>query len=229
MNPAARLAQLARASLFGERPLEEVPSWRPRDFRRFIIGRLPDGREERLELWRRNHLLVHFDEKFARRVEGEYGGRVLPFLSLPDLLRSRETERESDWQDIALLEEIQDERRLVRATDRAGALCALAALRSRAGFDRARARQLLADAELLRAAFPAATSPVTQAFLLPFLSEPRPAVRHEGMPGEVFAGPLRQVSAGSPRHLALVEVVRRLCKKAAMDADRRDKLASQQS
>lgn len=88
----------------------EGPSWRPRDFRRFVIGRLPDGREERLEFWRDNHLLPPFDEAHHRREVEEHGGLHLPFLALPDLIRSKETERESDWQNIALLEEIQDAR-----------------------------------------------------------------------------------------------------------------------
>ena len=44
--------------------------------------------------------------------------------------------------------------------------------------------------------------------------------------GEILAGPLRQVAPGSPRHLALVEAVRRLYRQAAMDADRADKQAA---
>lgn len=220
---------LVRAPLFAGAPLEEGSSWRPRDFRRFIIGRLPDGREERLEFWRRNHLLAPFEELFARREEGDYGGRRLPFLSLPDLLRSKETERESDWQDIALLEEIQDERNLACATDAGGQRAALAALRSRVGFDRAAALQLLRPTPLLRAAFAHAAHPVTQTMLFPFHDEPRPTPHLGGLCAEIFAGPLRQTAGGSARHLALVEVVRRSCKQSAMDADRRDKLASQRS
>lgn len=218
---------LGRARLFAGPPLEEGPSWRPRDFRRFIIGRLPDGREERLEFWRRNHLLAPFDELFARRAEGDYGGRVLPFLSLPDLLRSKETERESDWQDIALLEEIQDERNLADAKDAAGQRRALAALRSRVGFDQATAAGHFQEPARLREAFGLAASPITQALLFPYLDEPRPTSGLVGMCAEIFAGPLRQTAPGSARHLALVEVVRRLGKQAAMDADRRDKLAAQ--
>jgi hypothetical protein len=34
---------------------------------------------------------------------------------LPDLIRSKETERERDWQDIAILEEFLDARRLAQA------------------------------------------------------------------------------------------------------------------
>ncbi len=34
--------------------------WRSDDFARFEIGRLPDGREEWLEFWIRNHLLGDF-------------------------------------------------------------------------------------------------------------------------------------------------------------------------
>jgi hypothetical protein len=79
--------------------LVEGPSWRPREFRRFVLGRLPDGREERLECWRQNHLLAPFRELYERRTEGPYGGKTLGFLGLNDLLRSKETEREDDWRD----------------------------------------------------------------------------------------------------------------------------------
>jgi hypothetical protein len=47
-------ARLAAAPLFLGSPLFEGPSWRQRSFRRFQIGRLPDGREEWLEFWRGN-------------------------------------------------------------------------------------------------------------------------------------------------------------------------------
>ena len=54
--------------------LTEGESWRPEVFRRFLIGRLPDGREEWLEFWRRNHLLAPFTEMHQRREQGMYGG-----------------------------------------------------------------------------------------------------------------------------------------------------------
>ena len=38
----------------------EGDSWRPKDFRRFVMGALADGRQERFECWRRNHLLAPF-------------------------------------------------------------------------------------------------------------------------------------------------------------------------
>src|SRR5690348_14364669 len=41
---------------------KEGPSWRPDDFARFEIGKLPDGREEWLEFWVRNHLLDSYEE-----------------------------------------------------------------------------------------------------------------------------------------------------------------------
>ena len=40
--------------------------WRSKDFARFEIGRLPDGREEWLEFWIRNHLLGEFSALKAR-------------------------------------------------------------------------------------------------------------------------------------------------------------------
>ncbi len=47
---------LRRFFLARQESFEEAPSWRPDDFRRFVIGRLPDGREEKLEFWRRTPL-----------------------------------------------------------------------------------------------------------------------------------------------------------------------------
>jgi hypothetical protein len=81
--------RLSQAPLFAGQPLIEGPSWRPNAFRRFQIGTLPSGREEWLEFWRENHLLAPFAELFARREQGGYSGRTLPFLSLPDLIRKR--------------------------------------------------------------------------------------------------------------------------------------------
>jgi hypothetical protein len=54
--------RVARTSLFLGKDVVDGPSWRPRAFRRFQIGRLPDGREEWLEFWYRNHLLAPFSE-----------------------------------------------------------------------------------------------------------------------------------------------------------------------
>jgi hypothetical protein len=126
--------RLARSGLFpGPGPVEGT-SWRPGAFRRFLLGNLPDGQEEWLEFWRGNHLLAPFPELFARREIGAYGGRELPFLSLPDLIRSKETERAKDWDDISYLEEFLDARPHARCA--AGTLAvaeALAQLRSRRG------------------------------------------------------------------------------------------------
>jgi hypothetical protein len=108
---ATKLNQIPLLAVHGA---VEGTTWRPHAFRRFQIGRLPDGREERLEFWCGNHLLAPFSELYARREQGQYGGRVLTFLSLPDLIRSKETERTSDWQDIAVLEEILDGRLLAQ-------------------------------------------------------------------------------------------------------------------
>jgi hypothetical protein len=80
--------------------LVEGPSWRPRDFKRFVVGQLSDGRDERLELWRANHLLPPFETAWSRREEGVYGGQRLAFLGLDDLIRSKETERDDDWSDV---------------------------------------------------------------------------------------------------------------------------------
>src|SRR5207245_606079 len=93
------LSRLNKTSLAAGQPLTPGPSWRPDAFQRFLLGRLPDGRDEWLEFWRNNHLLPPFADLYGRREPGTYGGRLLSFLSLPDLIRSKETERESDWQD----------------------------------------------------------------------------------------------------------------------------------
>src|SRR5262249_17881222 len=108
--------RLNQSPLAPGQPLGEGPSWRPDSFRRFLLGRLPDGRDEWLEFWGTNHLLPPFAELFRRREQGDYGGRTLSFLSLPDLIRSKETERETDWQDITALEEVYDLRLLGATT-----------------------------------------------------------------------------------------------------------------
>jgi hypothetical protein len=135
----------------------------------FQIGRLPDGREEWLEFWRENHLLPPFVHLLARREEGEYGGHILPFLSLPDLIRSKETERVSDWQDIDLLEEILDARHRGRLT--AGELSARAAVetvRTRVGLEALHQGGWLRDQAVEASALSQAAHPATQALLLPF-------------------------------------------------------------
>jgi len=107
--------RLAGTPLFAGKPVLEGPSWRPHSFPRFLIGRLLDGREEWLEFWCKNHLLPSFGELYARREQGLYGGRLLSFLALPDLIKSKETERAVDWQDISVLEEFHDARMLAQA------------------------------------------------------------------------------------------------------------------
>jgi hypothetical protein len=93
--------RLATTNLFGGQPVVEGPSWRPGAFRRFQIGSLPDGREEWLEFWKENHLLAPHEELQTRAERGYYGGREIAFLGLADLIRSKETERDTDWQDVA--------------------------------------------------------------------------------------------------------------------------------
>ena len=203
--------------------LVEGPSWRPNVFRRFQIGRLPDGREEWLEFWRANHLLAPFDDLWGRREIGGYGGKEVAFLGLSDLIRSKETERAGDWQDVSLLEEIRDARNLGKANDLAGMVHVLTELRSRVGFEQLLRKSAALDATLAASAFGMATSAITRALLLPFTRAAEVTVGDPGFIGEILAGPMRQCLPASPRHLALVEAVRRLYKKQAMDADRADK------
>ncbi len=96
------------------------------------------------------------------------GDRSLAFLSLPDLIRSKETERETDWQDIAGLEEIHDGRLLHRMT--AGTIAvdqALARLRSRRGLERFLQGGYLKDPAVVRQALLQTRLSITQATLLP--------------------------------------------------------------
>lgn len=216
-------AALRGIPLFAQSGVVEGPSWRPHDFRRFCIGRLTDGREEWLEFWRHNHLLAPFSELDARRENGMYGGRSVPFLALPDLLRSKETERESDWHDVALLEEILDARNLANGRDSDAIVVGLSQLRSRRGFQGFLAKGWLDQKSLVAEAFQLSISPMTRAWLLPAIANEAIAPPDEGMIGEIMAGPLKQVRSGSNRHKALVEAIRRLYKTAAIAADRADK------
>jgi hypothetical protein len=217
--------RLARSGLFAGTGPVEGNSWRPGAFRRFLLGNLADGQEEWLEFWRRNHLLAPFPELFARREVGAYGGRELPFLSLPDLMRSKETERARDWDDVSYLEEFLDARLHARCV--AGNIAledALAGVRSRRGFDTYLAEKRFADAEAVRTALQRTANPVTQAFLLPWAPAAvaaTPVVLME----PVVERKLRSVAPASSLHRSLVEVVRRQYKVFCQDRDRADKAA----
>lgn len=217
--------RLGRTGLFAGAGPQEGNSWRPGAFRRFLLGALPDGQEEWLEFWRNNHLLDPFPDLFARREVGKYGGRELPFLSLPDLIRSKETERSKDWDDVSYLEECLDAR--IHARQAAGAIPladALAQLRSRRGFDTYLAEMAFSDGPAVRNALEHTANPVTQAFLLPWAPEAialRPVVPIEPL----VERKLRSVAPASPLHRSLVEVVRRQYKVACQGRDRADKEA----
>lgn len=213
-------ARLAQAGLVAG-PLVEGPSWRPNDFRRFLLGRRPDGREEWLEFWRANHLLPPFAELYPRRETGEYGGRPLPFLGLPDLIRSKETERDGDWRDVTALEEFLDARLLASSATPEDVIDAVSRLRSRRGFESHLQAGSLADPAVPRAALSRARLSITQAFLLPFAVD-------ADLTGATIIEPviverLRTVTPGSSLHLLLVEAVRRQYKSVAQAADRSDK------
>jgi hypothetical protein len=214
---------LSRTGLFPGGLPAERHSWRPGAFRRFQVGTLPDGREEWLEFWRENHLLDTFPELFSRREEGIYGGRVLPFLGLRDLIRSKETERARDWDDIAYQEEFQDARLHARwVAGEIGLAEALAQLRSRRGFDTYLAEGRLGDQVVVGAALGRTPNPITQAFLLPCAPQAvvlPPVVALEA----VVERKLRSVAPGSSLHRSLVEIVRRQYKVARQARDRTDK------
>jgi hypothetical protein len=208
--------------LRGRNPVE-VPSWRTTTFRRFQIGTLPSGREEWLEFWKENHLLPPFDDLHARRESGPYGGRVVDFLSLPDLIHAKETEREKDWLDIQYLEEFQDER--LAASVKAGQTPlknGLVRLRSRRGLETHLLAGNLSDFAAVTEAIGRATNPITIALLLPAAANAQlPAIPMES----AIVNRLRTSTIGSSLHLTLVEAVRRNYKQTAMLVDKADKLA----
>jgi hypothetical protein len=214
--------RLARSKLFSGQPMVEGPSWRPGAFRRFRIGALPDSRDEWLEFWSQNHLLAPYAELETRAERGPYGGREITFLGLADLIRSKETEREADWQDVAVLERFLDARSM--ASLRSGTIPvadALASLRSQTGLlAYLEAGYLTADNA--RAALGISTNPVTQTLLIPFAPDSTPpelALRIE----PVVLARLRTTAPASSLHLALVEIVRRRYIQFRKDVDRRDK------
>jgi hypothetical protein len=214
--------RLSQAALFRGTDLKPGVSWRPKNFCRFQIGALPNGREEWLEFWLSNHLLGPFPDVFPRREEVTEGGRTLFYLSLPDLIRSKETERDDDWSDVRLLEEILDSRHLEKASSRAERVLALAQLRSRRGFEAAEAAGLFGDPALLRDAVNDVNHPVTAAYLLPFLPNAQLPLSLPSFDPAVTAA-LRQIEPGSTRHLALAEAVRLAYQRGAKAADRADK------
>ncbi|MGH8245941.1 MAG: hypothetical protein ACREUU_05860 [Gammaproteobacteria bacterium] len=223
MNDAPDLqARLERTRLFSGQRLIEGAGWRRADFRRFQIGALPTAQEEWLEFWFRNHLLAPFPELYGRREAVEEAGRQLSYLSLPDLIRSKETERDDDWADVRLLEEILDGRHLAGATDAPGRVRALSQLRSRRGFERAEAGQLLARPTELSEAIHRASHAVSCAYLLPFVH--RAGVPSPSLPLDpAVQSVLQHLAPGSARHLAVVEAVRLAVQRAAKVADQADK------
>ncbi len=217
--------RLARTGLFPGSVPVEGNSWRPGSFRRFLLGNLADGQEEWLEFWRGNHLLASFSELSARREVGTYGGGELPFLSLVDLIRSKETERAKDWDDIVYLEEFLDAR--LHAHHVAGTISLaeiLAQVRSRRGFDTYLIENRFADTAAVHSALEHTSNPITQAFLLPWMPEgvaARPTIAMEPLVEQK----LRSVPPASSLHRSLVEVVRRQYKMFCQSRDRADKEA----
>jgi hypothetical protein len=187
------------------------------------LDRLPDSREVWLEFWRENHLLDSFERLWARSESGPYGGEELRFLSLPDLIRSKETERARDWQDVATLGEFLDARHFAKA--KAGAMPveqALAELRSRRGLESFYLAGSLNETEKVEKAIASAKSIVTMSLLLPFA--PRAALPSLSQPMETpIEQKLRTIPPLSGIHFALVEAVRRQYERNAMAIDRANK------
>ncbi len=213
--------RLSRTALFLAGVAVEVPTWRGEDFRRFVLGLLPNGKEELLEFWLRNHLLDDFANLYRRREEGRYGERKVSFLSLPDLIRSKETEREQDWQDISFLEEILDARNIAVAKSGGDVVQALSGIRSVRGLESAVAAGLFANQNAAEKALQAASNRITQAFLLPFA--PKVKLSSDDILLPPFHHHLTFADPCSTRHLALVEATRLRYKRVMQDRDRQEK------
>ena len=169
-------------------------------------------------------MLAPFAVLYARRDLCLYGGRVLSFLSLPDLLRSKETESTADWEDVAVLEEFLDTRALAHVDSSAPTLHeALGPIRCRIGFEEALQKGFLADSLLVEQALKNSKLSMSQAFLLPIalsvtdLPPTQPAME------PVILNRLRTVEPASSLHLTLVEAVRRQYRLVARTADQADK------
>lgn len=216
---------LWRTNLFSKGLPVEGESWRPASFRRFQIGRLPDGREEWLEFWRSNHLLPAFDQLYGRREIGRYGGQMLPFLSLPDLIRSKETERDFDWHDVATLEEFLDARNFVQVeAGKLDAAAALSKLRSRVGLERFLQANRLKDVDVVSRALSSADNLISQAILLPFAPS-APLADVVPVLEPLVISRLRRMPAASSLHLALIEAARRQYRNHRQAVDKADKQA----
>jgi hypothetical protein len=142
---------------------------------------------------------------------------------------SKETERDADWMDVAVLERILDARHLARVQSGSLTLAeGLAALRSRSGLEGYLGHGLLPDPDAARAALRVATHPVTQATLLPFV--PTVEAAQPVLPIEpVIVHRLRTTAPASPLHLSLIEIVRRRYVQFRKDLDRADKASVRMS
>src|SRR5208282_3448603 len=100
---------------------------------------------------------------------------------------------------------------------------ALAALRSRVGFEGHLERGRLKDLDLVGQALRETRLSVTQAYLLPSAPDTLDLQVTAAPIEAVVLARLRTVASGSTLHLALVEVVRRQYKLACQAADRADK------
>jgi hypothetical protein len=215
--------RLARTNLFPKTRTIEGNSWRPLSFRRFLLEALANGQEEWLEFWRSNHLLAPFAELLDRREVAKVAGTDVAFLGLSDLIRSKETERAKDWEDIVYLEQFFDLRhRSQHAAGRISLAEAIGQLRSQAGFDALLADSALSDQAAVRVVLEQIRNPITQAFLLPCAPD---SVLSPAVPPiePLVDRKLRSIPPGSPLHRTLVEVVRRQYKLGCQNRDRADK------
>ena len=219
-------SQLNQSTLAAGRPLARGPSWLPGSFQRFLLGQLPDGRDEWLEFWRNNHLLPPFADLYGRREEGTYGGRTLAFsvLARPDPEQGNGTReglagRGGPGRDPRRPLASPDDGRHNLSRSGAGPVAQppgsgeLLAGRVSEGPDRGPASP------------PSTRLSITQAILLPFAGADAAASVSTVPMEPVVVNRLRTVAPASTLHLALIEVVRRQYKLAMQNADAADKQA----
>ncbi len=188
------------------RQVIEIDVSRESTVRRFQFQSQRNAHELKLKLWYGGRLFPAFSDAYQRREHGAYGDRPCDFLSINDLIQTKETAREKDWVDIFFLEELQDAR--LRAAVRSGVSSpaeTLSYLRSRRGLESALRDGCLYNAGNVREAILRTENPITVASLLPAVRDVTlKRVRIEA----AVEQRLRSILVGSPLHFSVVEAVR---------------------
>ena len=215
------LERLVSSGLSAE-PVIEGPSWRPQTFRRFLIGRLPDGREGMVRVLAGKPPLA----------------AVLRFVCPTRTWKLRRPG--SAVSSVAGFDSQQRDgtgRRLARRSRSRRILgCATSCPRSgqrqsnRGSVHTAKSERVritpsarpFSNVAAIREALSQVRASISQAFLLPLAADA--TIDHAGPAIEpLIAQKLRTIQPGSSMHFLLVEAVRRQYKVAAQAADRADK------